>query len=222
MIYISRNNNDSNIKSKVTSFFDYMTMIFDICDYFFANKTSLSKGDRPTLSVFNVIIRDNRAYVLFNRDKYVSIYFPFGFSTHEDRFYLYKYPIDTKRVSHLRSILDSMKDEGSFIGGMNHCNDGVSPTDPDFVTEEDKEIFSNICMLEAGYLRFDYDSKNANGKVHPLNHLDINYSRDATYKIGLHERMEPEKFLQLLNNSQNRFFIEGPSIWTWIKEHFRF
>ena len=217
MIYIRRSNNDSNIKSKISSFFDYLTMIFDICDYIYANKSSISKDESLPLSVFNVIIRDNRAYVYFNRDKYVSVYFPFGFSSCDDRFYLNKYPIDTKRISHLRTILDSIKDEGSFLEGMKNCNDGVSPTDPDYVTDEDKDVFSEVCMLETGYLRFDFDPKNAKGKMHPLNHLDINYSKDATYKIGLHERIEPVKFLQLLDNSKERFFIEKPSFWSKLK-----
>lgn len=217
MIYIRRSNNDSNIKSKISSFFDYLTMIFDICDYIYANKSSISKDESLPLSVFNVIIRDNRAYVYFNRDKYVSVYFPFGFSLSDDRFYLNKYPVDTKRISHLRTILDSIKDEGAFLEGMKNCNDGISPSDPDYVTDEDKDVFSEVCMLEAGYLRFDYDLKNAKGNIHPVNHLDINYSKDATYKIGLHERIEPEKFLQLLDNSKERFFIGKPSFWSKLK-----
>ena len=217
MIQISRSNNDSNIKSKISTFFDYLTMVFDICDYIYTNKTSISKEPALPLSIFNVIIRENRAYVLFNRDKYVSIYFPFGFSLSDDRFHLNRYTIDTKRISHLRSILDSIKEEGSFLEGMKNCNDGVSSSDPDFVTDEDKNIFSEICMLEAGYLRFDFDSKNANGKIHPVNHLDVNYSREATYKIGLYEKMKPEMFLKLLDNSKERLYIEGYSLWHRIK-----
>lgn len=213
MIYIRRNNNDSNIKSKISTFFDYLTMIFDICDYIYTNKSSISKDAGLPLSVFNVIIRDNRAFVYFNRDKYVSVYFPFGFSSSDDRFYLNKYLIDTKRISHLRTILDSIKNEGSFLEGMKNCNDGVSPSDPDYATDEDKDVFSEVCMLEAGYLRFDFDTKNAKGKIHPLNHLDINYSKDATYKIGLHEKMKPEMFLQILDNSKERYFIEKESRW---------
>ena len=96
---------------------------------------------------------------------------------------------------------------------MKNCNDGISPSDSEYVTDEDKDVFSEVCMLEAGYLRFDFDPKNVNGRLHPLNHLDVNYSKDATYKIGLHEKMETEKFLQLLDNSQERFFIEKESRW---------
>lgn len=220
MIHIGRSNNDSNIKSRISSFYDYLTMVFDICDYIFANKSSISKKEDFTLSVFNVVLHENRAFVIFNRDKYVSIYFPFGFSDQEDRFYLNKYPIDTKRISHLRTILDSIKEEGSFLGGMKTCNDNILATDPEYVTDEDKDVFSEICMIEAGYLRFDYDLKSANGKIHPLNHLDINYSKNATFKIGLHEKMRPEKFFHFLNNSKERFFIEKPSIWERLKDVF--
>lgn len=220
MIHISRSNNDSNIKSKVSSFFDYLTMVFDICDYIFANKSSISTKEDFTLSVFNVVIKENRAYVIFNRDKYVSIFFPFGFSVTDDKFYLNKYQIDTKRISHLRTILDSIMNEGSFIGGMKTCNDGILDTEPEYVSDEDKDIFSEICMIEAGYLRYDYDLKGANGRVHPLNHLDINYSKNATFKIGLHEKLKPEKFFHFLNNSRERFFIEKPSLGERIKDAF--
>lgn len=220
MIHISSRNNDSNIKSRISTFYDYLTMVFDICDYIYTNKARISRKEEISLSVFNVIVQNNRAYVIFNREKFVSVYFPFGFSSSEDKFYLNKYPIDTKRISHLRTIMDSIKDEGSFLEGMKACNDGVNPADSDFVTDEDKDVYSEICMLEAGYLRFDYDPSNVNGRFHPLNHLDINYSKDVTYKIGLHEKMKPEKFLQLLDNSQERFFIERPSWWSRLKVKF--
>ena len=51
-------------------------------------------------------------------------------------------------------------------------------------------IFKDTLLSEAGYIRFDHDSTNENGTLHPLNHFDICYSTEATYKIGINSHVK--------------------------------
>jgi hypothetical protein len=45
--------------------------------------------------------------------------------------------------------------------------------------------FSYLLKYDLGYLRYDFDPEHEDGKIHPLNHLDICLDDSATYKIGL-------------------------------------
>ncbi len=53
--------------------------------------------------------------------------------------------------------------------------------------------------MEDGYIRYDYDLKNKNGKKHPLYHLDINYSSGVTYKVGLRHAVSDSEFQDILD-----------------------
>ena len=54
-------------------------------------------------------------------------------------------------------------------------------------------IYSHLMTCEPGYLRYDYDEQNKDKPNHPLNHLDINFSKTCTYKIGLPDKPRPTK-----------------------------
>lgn len=49
-------------------------------------------------------------------------------------------------------------------------------------------LIKHIIYSESSYLRYDYDPKHADGNKHPKHHLDINYSKDGSYKIGIISR----------------------------------
>lgn len=59
-------------------------------------------------------------------------------------------------------------------------------------------LFWILCTFEPGYLRYDYDPKRECGQIHPLYHLDINYSKQGTYKIGLKHNLNINNFINLL------------------------
>ena len=52
---------------------------------------------------------------------------------------------------------------------------------------------------DLGYIRYDYDEKHENEKIHSLHHLDINYSSKGTYKIGLKKALKDEDFIDMLD-----------------------
>ena len=74
--------------------------------------------------------------------------------------------------------------------------------------EESNNISSSVLVVnelrfveyvlsnEFGYVRYDYDKGNENGRFHPLNHLDFNYNK-GTFKIGLYRRLTPYEFISV-------------------------
>lgn len=75
--------------------------------------------------------------------------------------------------------------------------------------EKDKlwEILKSLITFEPGYLRLDHDKKREKGKIHPLNHLDINYSSEGTYKIGLSSKLESDAMIDVLDINTDCYFL---------------
>ncbi|MDC5433522.1 hypothetical protein NRA52_08775, partial [Acinetobacter baumannii] len=71
-----------------------------------------------------------------------------------------------------------------------------------------KKLLNHMFFQEDGYLRFDYDEENSNGHLHPLNHLDINYSNSSTFKLGLKARVDFHTFWDILRSDTNCFYLE--------------
>ena len=68
-----------------------------------------------------------------------------------------------------------------------------------------------LIEFEPGYVRYDYDEEHYIPKIHPIHHLDINFSNNATYKIGLYNSLSIDLFLELVNKETDCFFIHEPS-----------
>lgn len=71
-----------------------------------------------------------------------------------------------------------------------------------------KKLLNYMFFQEDGYLRFDYDEENSDGHLHPLNHIDINYSNTSTFKLGLKSRMDFHTFWDVLRSDTNCFYLE--------------
>jgi hypothetical protein len=71
-------------------------------------------------------------------------------------------------------------------------------------------IVSLLMSYECGYLRFDHDEKNYIAGYHPVNHLDLFYSDDNAFKIGLENRIDKSEFVKIIDNNQKRYVLERP------------
>lgn len=69
-------------------------------------------------------------------------------------------------------------------------------------------LVSNLLKTELGYLRYDYDEKNCSGDRHPLRHIDVYFSNQNTFKIGLEESID---ILEILDNTKERFYLKRKS-----------
>ncbi|ACL22018.1 hypothetical protein Dhaf_4008 [Desulfitobacterium hafniense DCB-2] len=69
------------------------------------------------------------------------------------------------------------------------------------------QILMELFTFEPSYIRYDYDEKNEDGKIHPLNHLDIFYSQSTSFKLGC-ERLELKEFMDILNTGTECSYIK--------------
>lgn len=61
------------------------------------------------------------------------------------------------------------------------------------------KITNELLNFEPGYLRYDYDETRADEILHPLYHLDVFYSPNNTFKIGLHTGVDENSLMDILD-----------------------
>ncbi|GGF17940.1 hypothetical protein GCM10010954_15890 [Halobacillus andaensis] len=171
---------------------------------------------RPTKE--HVILRFDKMQRLFFvlEDKYFSFKFPFNIDTREQQINPVIYDSVTELEINGKNLAAiKLAYEEIFVETENQ---GILELDSEllhimeiFEMEPNKDhlwvILKNLLKFESGYLRYDYDEKHENGRLHPLNHLDINYSSGNTFKIGVNCRISSEMFIDILNINTNSYYI---------------
>ena len=79
--------------------------------------------------------------------------------------------------------------------------------DEGFTSKTMWQLISYLLKYDLGYLRFDVDSEHQDGKIHPLNHLDICLDRSATYKIGLEKEIEFKNMKDILDITTECWYL---------------
>lgn len=164
----------------------------------------------------NVLIRieDKVSRIFFfEENRMSSIYFPFSiqklpYYDESQKIFQYNYAFFFKsnQVTSIviSDVLSLLNDEKLRNLSENAIDDLVYKIDDFFLDDDgmhvdvDREqiawnIYSHMMTCEPGYLRYDYDEENKEKPNHPLNHLDINFSKKSTYKIGLPDKPRPTK-----------------------------
>lgn len=67
-----------------------------------------------------------------------------------------------------------------------------------YYENELNQILMELFTFEPSYIRYDYDRKNENGRIHPLNHLDIFYTQSTTFKLGCRQ-LGLNEFMDILD-----------------------
>jgi hypothetical protein len=153
-------------------------------------------SETPTTATMKLIV-DKMSRLFFYKDaKYFSISFPFiapidGNNVSELTTYLGK-KLDNKGISAIISVIDSAEFQ------LNPSLVDIT-IDSNNIDLSELALLEEILLFEPSYIRFDFDPTHENGKLHPLNHLDINYSQYGAYKFGLHERITKAYFENLQN-----------------------
>jgi len=161
-----------------------------------------------------ILIKDKMSRLFFFKDKkYYSIVFPF-FVTYDDGTYSFsfknKIDIDGQLSSKIISIIN--------------CNDFKSDCSIDFFSPicEEEQCDENfwlflreLLLMEDGYVRYDFDQENydkfkkmGEEHKHPLNHYDLFYSNDVTFKIGLEKTLTEDEFINFMNINTNCLYLK--------------
>ena len=135
------------------------------------------------------------------KNKIFSITFPFNNSKTEEGYDIYdsisEIKIDILVISKIINILNNFSSENEDIYEfLSQFDDGDNNEE---VLDNIWKIFKKVLFSESGYLRYDYDEEHENGNIHPLNHYDIYYTSRNTFKIGLNDKIDLKKFIDLLD-----------------------
>ena len=77
----------------------------------------------------------------------------------------------------------------------------------EFTSKEKWLLISHLLKYDLGYIRYDFDPKQENGRMHPLNHLDISFDTSTAYKIGLSKRIEFNDLKNILDITTECWYI---------------
>lgn len=103
--------------------------------------------------------------------------------------------ISSKTLSDIRSIIIEMRQHKSdYLYVANDVDDDINP-----LNEESFRLFENILRTEPSYFRIDHDTKNPDTAQHPMNHIDVNFSNDFKFKLGLDRRIDLDEVIDILN-----------------------
>lgn len=156
-------------------------------------------------SCFKLIIDKMNRLFFYTSNKYFSISFPFSVILDEDEqiISIYTYSgkeFGFKNISAVLAILqsDQYKINSSLIDFY---------IEPGSIDAEGLFILEEIFQFEPSYVRYDHDAEHENGKLHPLHHLDINYSTYGTFKLGLNAAVTKPYFENIHNTNTDCSFV---------------
>lgn len=175
------------------------------------------KIERPEKS-YMVLRVDKMKRLFFVQDSKITTFsFPFGLEVSPDNSItvydsLTDLELDGANLTILKTIyVDLFGDADEEMSSLMDLDADLERIMDSFDIYHDKdkfwEIIKKLMEFESGYLRLDYDEERENGLLHPLNHLDINYSTEVTYKIGLNNRRNIYEIIDLLDLNTNCSFI---------------
>lgn len=172
---------------------------------------------RPNSDLFFILHKNkfSRLFFILN-NKIFSIKFPFTYTLTEDgnkvKNISYKdINIDLGIVSYLREALTKLSelyDKGTSYH-INDVNNLIHNDDESCNIELVYKVLNSLLIMEDGYLRYDHDKTQENGKLHPLHHYDIFYESGNTFKIGLTEKIEVENLIDFVDTTTDCHYIEG-------------
>ena len=161
-----------------------------------------------------ILCKDKMSRVFYEtKDKYFSIGFPFYIEKKNGSYRIYdkitELEIDSRRLSMLIRIFSS---ESHMSQSLESMIDDILEVAEDYEYQNINEVWYLVFLLwhmEEGYIRYDYDPIYEKARSHPLNHLDINYSSDITYKIGMNRKISIKAFMNILDIKEECAFLAG-------------
>lgn len=165
------------------------------------------KIDKVCGKIILKIDKESRLYYQ-TTNKYYSVSFPFSVEE-----------VDSKLNFKYYSLCIDSRITSDIIGLFSCSNKFATCSPEDFIDSifdfgEQQYIYEiwgltkYLLFFEDGYIRYDFDSENENGRLHPLIHYDIFYSNASTFKIGLYKENDIKDFQDFLNLRTNCHFIE--------------
>jgi hypothetical protein len=203
--YKIANWNHDDILSPIRSKKDSIRLLMKSVKLMIANN---EVSDNAVAGTMVLVVSKMSRLFYFIEGKFFSIAFPFLVSDSGGELTYYTkhmIDIDSRVTSAVLSIIGSSETFDSIcisefadpIVGLAIYDCGFWP----FLRE--------LLMHEDGYLRYDYDKKRENGRIHPLHHLDIFYSSGGSFKLGLNRGFEEEALIDMFNTETDCHYLDS-------------
>lgn len=187
---------------------DYTMVLLEITRKLLNNSDTIDKEPLSSQAYIKLVIdKQSRLFVYLSRDKFFS--FEYSNKVEVDL-----YTKDVKSIytttginctsdliSNAISILNEVKSDSIIdVYESRDVEDAL-------INMEAYKLLEYFWAHEPCYLRYDFDSLNSKGSLHPLNHLDVNISINGSYKIGLQTRLTPSEFEDIVNKSTDCYYL---------------
>ncbi|MFZ6774295.1 hypothetical protein ACO0LB_16420 [Undibacterium sp. SXout7W] len=133
-----------------------------------------------------------------SENKVFSLAFPF-FVTESDGIFIFKSHNHSDINHKVSSDILSLLDTPNLFDSSSVFNFAEPVDDLCLMDGEIWSLFRELLTMEEGYIRFDHDPYHQKGHYHPLNHFDIFFSSNVTFKLGLNEKIDPELLVDMLD-----------------------
>lgn len=179
-----------------------------VLEFILTRTGSSSAVDKPCIIVEQelfqrvfLVNQDGSQIISFGLD----VYFPIEYDLQSraqkpiECFYMrgFDCKISARNISEALSLLNQYSDRDTNIYGY------VVQDSEEYIEEISCVLLDKILLAESGYIRYDYDERGYKEGIHPLFHLDINYSCSVHYKFGLNGRLTEGDIINILNLKTN-------------------
>lgn len=84
----------------------------------------------------------------------------------------------------------------------------------EIIGDSSKQLFEYLMFSEPGYIRYDHDYQNFDAITHPEDHLDVNYSEPAHFKLGLKYPIKDDEVNNLLDLNKRCTLLDFNTTYT--------
>ena len=214
LISFTRNIDSGAIRGRL----DVLKVILQVSDYLIDKQYSICSNieniekNQPFLYVdkmSRLFIPEKTGEVI---PKIYSIVFPFSYNADQHVLSFNQININNSLNSCMKSIISIF--EGVLPETMEkileRCWEACTDSELSKTQSYDLiAVFTELLTFDIGYVRYDYDEEHQNGVTHPLYHLDINYSNQSTYKIGLKHSIDTLRFKAILDTKQECWLLNA-------------
>lgn len=160
-----------------------------------------------------VICIDKMSRVFYEtNNKIFSFCFPFSLKERGEQSYrIYDSLTNIEITNQMISLLISIfRENGKLKESLDNVMDFIIENANDYEYNNINDIWMIIFKLwhmEDGYIRYDCDPEHQDGDMHPLYHLDVNYSSEVTYKIGLEHSFNIDELKNILDTTKECLYL---------------
>ena len=156
----------NQINEPIRGVLDIIALLVETLKYMLWKKPLVSTDCKLKI----IVSKMNRIFYI-QENKMFSITMPFYVKCigEEISFWYSDMEINSKLLSIITQILQSIKDNNSILQWRQYLEDFEIEQDEEYLLET---IIQKLIFTEYGYVRYENDETRANGAIHPQYHLD--------------------------------------------------